>query len=475
VKQLKEEIAKTTSINAEEQKVIFLGRILENHMELNAAGVKDNNTVFVVRSQRPSPSPAPAPRPNAGGLAGLLGTPPNSSPNTSFMQSMMNSPAMQNILSNPDIIRNMMQNNPQMRALMESNPEVARQLQDPEVLRRAMQAATNPEIMREMTRNNDRTMANIESHPEGFNMLRRMYNEVQEPMMDAAAARLHSQRAGSTSRTTTPEATPTPNASPLPNPWATPAPAPHSSTGMPAGFGFPGFGNLNPNASSLPGVGTGSNGNNAGATNPMSLAALQMLRDPEHARRMTQLMQNPAILEQMGNVDPRMGAMLRENPQMLQGALRHLQTMTPEQLQQMLQMHGSSGLGNMGLGNLGAMRSLFGAAPVPAPAPSIDISDEDFDKALQEAMATLPNEENSNSSTVSNNPISTETSQTAVTPSNSETLTSESPGPSSNRFSDQLERLHAMGFSDDSQNVRALEQTNGNVNQAVGLLLAGDL
>ena len=41
-----------------------------------------------------------------------------------------------------------------------------------------MQAATNPEIMREMTRNNDRTMANIESHPEGFNMLRRMYNEV---------------------------------------------------------------------------------------------------------------------------------------------------------------------------------------------------------------------------------------------------------------------------------------------------------
>lgn len=40
--------------------------------------------------------------------------------------------------------------------------------------------------MREQMRNQDRTMANIESHPEGFNALRRMYENFQEPLMDAA-------------------------------------------------------------------------------------------------------------------------------------------------------------------------------------------------------------------------------------------------------------------------------------------------
>ena len=41
--------------------------------------------------------------------------------------------------------------------------------------------------MREQMRNQDRTMANIESHPEGFNALRRMYENLQAPLMDAAA------------------------------------------------------------------------------------------------------------------------------------------------------------------------------------------------------------------------------------------------------------------------------------------------
>ena len=42
-------------------------------------------------------------------------------------------------------------------------------------------------LMREQMRNQDRTMANIESHPEGFNALRRMYENFQEPLMNAAS------------------------------------------------------------------------------------------------------------------------------------------------------------------------------------------------------------------------------------------------------------------------------------------------
>jgi ubiquilin len=47
--------------------------------------------------------------------------------------------------------------------------------------------AANPDMMREMQRTNDRQMSNIEAHPEGFNALRRMYEDVQEPMYEAAA------------------------------------------------------------------------------------------------------------------------------------------------------------------------------------------------------------------------------------------------------------------------------------------------
>lgn len=42
-----------------------------------------------------------------------------------------------------------------------------------------MEVARSPELMREMMRTTDRAMSNIESHPEGFNMLRRMYHNVQ--------------------------------------------------------------------------------------------------------------------------------------------------------------------------------------------------------------------------------------------------------------------------------------------------------
>ena len=39
--------------------------------------------------------------------------------------------------------------------------------------------------MREMMRNTDRVMSNIESSIEIFNMLRRMYENVQEPFLNA--------------------------------------------------------------------------------------------------------------------------------------------------------------------------------------------------------------------------------------------------------------------------------------------------
>lgn len=41
-------------------------------------------------------------------------------------------------------------------------------------------------MMQEMMRNQDRALSNLESIPGGYNALRRMYTDIQEPMLSAA-------------------------------------------------------------------------------------------------------------------------------------------------------------------------------------------------------------------------------------------------------------------------------------------------
>ena len=105
-----------------------------------------------------------------------------------MMQQVMNSPMMQSLMNNPELMRSLIQNNPQMQAIIEQNPEIGHVLNDPAILRQTMEAARSPELMREMMRTADRAMSNIENYPEGFNMLRQMYHNFQEPMANAAIA-----------------------------------------------------------------------------------------------------------------------------------------------------------------------------------------------------------------------------------------------------------------------------------------------
>ncbi len=164
--------------------------------------------------------------------------------NPNLMREMMNMPAVQNLMNNSDLMRTLIMSNPQMRDIIDRNPDLAHILNDPGTLQQTLDAARNPELMREMMRNTDRAMSNIEASPEGFNMLRRMYETVQEPLLNAAtmgregandmasnpfAAFLGTQRVAQ-GHSQTPTATDAvgtglgsgimvPNTAPLPNPW----------------------------------------------------------------------------------------------------------------------------------------------------------------------------------------------------------------------------------------------------------------
>lgn len=162
--------------------------------------------------------------------------------NPNMMREIINTPAIQNLMNNPDLMRSLIMSNPQMREIIDRNPELGHILNDPGILRQTLEAARNPELMREMMRNTDRAMSNIESSPEGFNMLRRMYENVQEPFLNATtmgggagndsgsnpfAALLGNQGGGNQGTNTdssntgseTAAGTTIPNSNPLPNPW----------------------------------------------------------------------------------------------------------------------------------------------------------------------------------------------------------------------------------------------------------------
>merc|ERR1719343_1291745 len=105
--------------------------------------------------------------------------------NPEMMQQFMNSPFVQQLMGNPDMVRAMMRMNPQMNQLMEQRPEIARLLEDPELLQQSMEMMRNPALMREMTRNSDRALGNLDAMPGGHNALVRAHEEIADPIFAA--------------------------------------------------------------------------------------------------------------------------------------------------------------------------------------------------------------------------------------------------------------------------------------------------
>jgi ubiquilin len=139
--------------------------------------------------------------------------------------------------------------------------------------------ARNPELLREQMRQTDRAMGNIEAHPEGFNALARMYQDVQEPMMNAMSSQRNEGSGGGSGTggadnpfgalfgAAPPVAnTGSPNTTPMPNPWAPAAPAP---AGAGAGGGAAGAG-VNPFASMFGGGGAGAGAGAGAGGNPFA-------------------------------------------------------------------------------------------------------------------------------------------------------------------------------------------------------------
>jgi ubiquilin len=160
VLELKEKIAEELNVPATQQRLIYKGRVLKDDLTLEHYEVQDGHTVHMVKGASASsgatastatPVAAPQAEPIAaptsqvnpfamaanpfatGGMPDVNRMQELLMRNPEVMQQIMNSPMMDNLLNNPDLLRNTMLSNPQMQAMLDANPQVRHMLNDPAV------------------------------------------------------------------------------------------------------------------------------------------------------------------------------------------------------------------------------------------------------------------------------------------------------------------------------------------------------
>ncbi|XP_018421556.1 PREDICTED: ubiquilin-4-like [Nanorana parkeri] len=496
VKEFKEEISRRFKAKKDQLVLIFAGKILKDGDTLNQHSIKDGLTVHLViktaqKSQDPSATAAATLPAGFGGLAGLGNLGMGSSnfmelqqqmqrqlmSNPEMLAQIMENPLVHNMISNPDLMRQMIMANPQMQQLMERNPEISHMLNNPELMRQTMELARNPAMMQEMMRNQDRALSNLESIPGGYNALRRMYTDIQEPMFSAAREQFGSNPFSSAGGTDGLASQPlrTENREPLPNPW-------NPSTGSP-GQTSGNEGNGSSNATTTT-TSTTTSQSNPSISNPFGISGASlgsgMYNSPEMQGLLQQISENPQLMQSMISA-PYMRSMMQTlaqnpdfaaqmignnpilagNPQ-LQEQLRHqlpvfLQQMqnpealsvisNPRAMQALLQIQ--QGLQTLQTEAPGLLTS-FGAFSIPGVPPA-------------SSGSTAP--ENTSPSTPSSaSPAggSSNAQQQMMQQMIQLLAGGSAPGQTpEDRFQSQLDQLNAMGFINREANLQALIATGG--------------
>lgn len=501
--EMKQQLESQLQIPPDDQRLIFRGKVLKDHLTIDEYGIEDGHAVHLVRR---SPRANLAPRqttstsstsstttssttsaPSSGNTSSNTSQssgftiPPNFAQmqqnafglNPEMMQSAMNNPFIQQMMSDPEMLRQMMMMDPQLRRMAEENPEVGRMLSDPEVLQRAMEIARNPEAMRQMLESNDRVLSNIEGMPGGFSALRRFFQGFQDGENALHEGTSSSSQPESSSSSGAPQGTP------MPNPWAQNS---QSSQDSSSGSGTSGTGNFG-------------NFGNFDFGNSMNFDYNQMMQNPFTRQLMDSMMQNPELMRTMLQNSPH-----AQNNPMMQQLLNN-----PEMFRQFMQLANTM-LGRGGQGNTtgdqhsqqGNFSNLFNPQMMNQ---FLNQRGQSNQSSNTNPFFSSTNQGGSSTGTTSSSPSSTQSPQDQSTSSQSTGTTNQggfsnmlNPGmleqmmqfyqggqapfqglqtqqPTNEQlrvqYASQLEQLREMGFYDEATNLQALHRTQGNVSAAI--------
>uniref|UniRef100_A0A8C6HLV5 Ubiquilin 1 n=1 Tax=Mus spicilegus TaxID=10103 RepID=A0A8C6HLV5_MUSSI len=501
VQQFKEEISKRFKSHIDQLVLIFAGKILKDQDTLSQHGIHDGLTVHLVIKTQNRPqdnsaqqtnapgstvtsSPAPDSNPTSGsaanssfgvgglgGLAGLSSLGLNTTnfselqsqmqrqllSNPEMMVQIMENPFVQSMLSNPDLMRQLIMANPQMQQLIQRNPEISHMLNNPDIMRQTLELARNPAMMQEMMRNQDRALSNLESIPGGYNALRRMYTDIQEPMLNAAQEQFggnpFASLVSSSSSAEGTQPSRTENRDPLPNPWA-----PQTSQSSPAS----GTTGSTTNTVSISG-GTATSTPAGQSTSGPSLvpgAGASMFNTPGMQSLLQQITENPQLMQNMLSA-PYMRSMLQslsQNPDLA------AQMQNPDTLSAMSNPRAMQALLQIQQG----LQTLATEAPglIPGFTPGLAAGNSGGSSGTN-APSTAPSED-TNPQGGTAEPGHQQFIQQML-----QALAGVNPQLQSPevRFQQQLEQLSAMGFLNREANLQALIATGGDINAAIERLL----
>lgn len=511
--------------------LIFGGKILKDSEDVKSHGIKDGQTIHLVMRNKPAADSSGSN--NQGSQTGSTQQQATTAPTTTApsnntsdnnissrqnptinpllanlgdvqqrlqqmlisnpeqMQSMI-TPMMQQMMSNPNMMRSLFGSMQRMQMLMERNPEVNHLLSNPDVLRESLEMVRNPAALQEVMRNYDRALNNMESMPGGYNVLRRMYTEFQEPLLSAFQDQFNTNQFSPQSNSENPEANSgsngnneqqrTENRDPLPNPWAAPG---QQATGERSQQPFPGgpLGGLNL-------------GNNQGNMNQSDLLqrANNMFQDQEFMSLLT----NPEAIQSV---------------EQIQQGFERLQRIAPN-------LFGRLGLPSFPRGGLGGVGGATGggggggastgtdSSTTTADQPATDagsnqtvpqlfrqwMGEADNNQAgrgggfnplagLGAGTGACPNPETDQQSTEAARMLAQllggqgaavdlgGAAAAAGAGGGMNTGASNGSQPPEERYSQQLQQLTEMGFSNREANLQALIATFGDINAAIARLL----
>uniref|UniRef100_A0A7M4EM73 Ubiquilin 4 n=1 Tax=Crocodylus porosus TaxID=8502 RepID=A0A7M4EM73_CROPO len=533
----KEEISRRFKAKQDQLVLIFAGKILKDGDTLSQHGIKDGLTVhLVIKTPQKVPDPSAAAASATSAAASTPAATPASpaAPSQPSTSSSAGSDggggsrrssgsgttvgAGDGAPSNPASIlsgfggitglgnlgmgsANFMELQQQMQRQLMSNPEMLSQImENPLVGERApkwtsidhlssqtllpqtMELARNPAMMQEMMRNQDRALSNLESIPGGYNALRRMYTDIQEPMFSAAREQFgnnpFSSLAGN-SESSSSQPLRTENREPLPNPWSPTPPA--SQAQVPSSEGSAG----STTTQSTPTV-----------SNPFGINAANlgtgMFNSPEMQGLLQQISENPQLMQNIISA-PYMRSMMQtlaQNPDFAAQIMVNVPLFAGNpQLQEQLRLQLPVFLQQMQnpdslsiLTNPRAMQALLqiqqGLQTLQTEAPGLVPSLGSF------GMPRIP-PPTTGGSTIPENPVSSTSTPASASPSGGSNPqqqlmqqmiqllaggNSQAQSPEV-RFQQQLEQLNAMGFINREANLQALIATGGDINAAIERLL----
>ncbi|KAI5991726.1 hypothetical protein F5J12DRAFT_922715 [Pisolithus orientalis] len=206
-----------------------------------------------------------------------------------------------------------------------------------------------------------------------------------------------------------------------------------------------------------------------------------MMGSPEFLQQMSSVMSNPAVLDQVIASNPQLAAMGPQVREIFQSERFRQMLANPEMLRSMLQMsaalHGT-GLGGVPFGAFGGSgsgaQSFFPAPGTPstgATPASTPSTGQQQQRTTHQVLALVPTR--SSTAALMQQILAGGTGGGSFGAGAGILSTPADTRPPEERFQVQLQQLQEMGFTNASQNVRALLATGGNVQAAIEYIFSG--